>query len=107
MKKENVIGAVKIVGSVAVSIGIGAVAGNIIMVTTPANTGKIAKACIKVGGYAISGIASTEAGKQFGKKVDLITNMVDNFTEKLKKEETEKKEFDVKPEDVEGGQEDE
>ena len=101
MDDSKVIKTVKLVGGLAVSIGIGAVTGNLIRITTPANTGAIAKACIKVGSYAIAGIASTEAGKQFGKKVDLVTNMVGNFTEKIKKEETEKVEFDIKPEDVE------
>jgi mannose/fructose/N-acetylgalactosamine-specific phosphotransferase system component IIB len=98
---NKVVKTIKTVGSLAVSVGIGAVARNIIKVTTPSDTGTVMNVCIKVGAYAIGGIASAEAGRQFGKKVDLVNEMVEKTMEKMNKEESEKVEVDVKSEDVE------
>ena len=82
----NVIGAVKIVGSLAASIGIGAVTKNVIKVTTPANTKAVVKVCINVGGYFIAGLASAAASKQFERKVDNVNKIIDKVKERINKE---------------------
>jgi len=78
---------VKYVGGFVVSVGIGAVAANLVKVTTPKDTIKVVKACINVGGWAIAGIASAVASNQFEDKVDMIVNIVNKMKAKFNKPE--------------------
>lgn len=82
----KIVKTVKMVGSLAVSVGIGSVATNVIMAVMPPGAGLVTRGCIKVGTYAISGLAATEAGKQFGRKVDLITTIVEKTMGDIKED---------------------
>lgn len=62
---------------IVVSIGVGAIVGNAVVLTTPATTKVITKLCIKVGGLALSGIASDKAS-------EYVRNTIDSTVEKAK-----------------------
>lgn len=61
MKKIDKIKTVKVVAGIVVSIGVGAIVGNAIKATTPANVSTIKKVCISVGAFVLSGIITDKA----------------------------------------------
>lgn len=77
---ETTINVIKGVGSLATSIGIGAVTRNVIKVTTPENTKTVVKVCIGVGSYFVAGLASAAASKKFGEQVDSVAEIIKKWT---------------------------
>lgn len=75
---------VKMVGGLIVSIGVGTIVTNIIGCTTPANTSKLGKACIYVGGTVIGWIAKDAATTYAEKKFDETVNTIKGFMAKTK-----------------------
>lgn len=74
----------KAIGSWIVSVGVGVIVGNIIGYTTPANTGKIGKACIWVGGTVITWMAKEEVTTYAEKKFDETVENVKSIIAKTK-----------------------
>lgn len=70
---------VKVAGSIACSIGAGAVAKNIIIATTPENLPKVTKGVIWVGRNVIIMMAGAAAGKYFEARVDTIGAEIGKF----------------------------
>lgn len=79
---------VKGAGAIVISVGIGAIAANLIKATTPEGTTKIVKACIWAGSIFISGVAARAAGDRFGKTVDGIVDEITKWLEEHKDEES-------------------
>ena len=71
---------VKMLGGLVISIGVGAVATNLVKVTTPEDINKIAKICIGVGNFCVAGMASAAASDKFEGTVDQIINTIKVFT---------------------------
>lgn len=75
---------VKTIGRVVVLIGVGAVAKNIVTMTTPEDTKKITKACIYVGSVIVSGLATTAACDKYEATFDTIVETVGKWLSKEK-----------------------
>ena len=71
---------VKMVGGLVISIGVGAVATNLVKVTTPEDINKITKVCIGVGNFCVAGLASAAASDKFGGTIDQVINTIKTFT---------------------------
>lgn len=71
---------VKGVGGLVISVGVGAVAANLIKVTTPGDAKKLAKICIGVGSFFVAGLASSAASDRFDDTMDKIINTVNVWT---------------------------
>jgi hypothetical protein len=80
-KAKTAVVVVKTVGCVAISIGIGAVAANLIRVTTPADVKKITKIFIGVGSFFTAGLAASAASSRFGTSMDIIMKLITKFTQ--------------------------
>ena len=81
MNKEKALNVVKCVGGIVVSIGIGAVAANLIKATTPAGTKKLTKLCIGVGSFIVAGMAADAASQEFDNKFDKIVSTIKKFVQ--------------------------
>ena len=84
---------VKLVGQVAVSIGVGTITKAFIKTLPLENATKLAKVAIKVGGVFIGGALALQAGKKWNRDVDNTVNFTKKIINKIKKEgskETEK-----------------
>lgn len=71
---------VKITGAIVISIGVGAVVGNLIKVTTPDSTKRIGKVCIAVGSFFIAGMAASAASTKFENTIDRVVKTVSVWT---------------------------
>jgi len=71
---------VKITGAIVISIGIGAVAGNLIKVTTLEGTKKIGKICIAVGSFFVAGLAADAASTKFENTIDRVVKTINVWT---------------------------
>lgn len=79
MKKEDIISTVKTgVGFVA-SIGVGAIVGNLVKSTTPIDTSKLIKACIKVGSIVLTGAVGDLASTYTDKQIDEAVIFAEGF----------------------------
>jgi len=83
----KVLTVVKGAGAIVISVGIGAIAANLIKATTPDDTRKIIKACIWAGSIFVSGFAARAAGDRFGDTVDEIAENIKKWLEEKKTEE--------------------
>lgn len=74
---------VKTVGCIAISIGIGTVAANLIKTTTPnpEDLKLYRKICVGIGSFFLSSLAAAAASKKFDDTIDVIAESVDKFTE--------------------------
>ena len=72
---------VKIVGGLVISIGIGAVATNLIKATIPENTKILTKICIGVGSFLVAGMAASAASNHFEGIMDRLINVIKVFTD--------------------------
>lgn len=81
MKNMNIVKsaltAVKIVGGIAISIGVGAVVKNLVRATTPEDVKKGTEICIKVGSFFIAGMLATAANDKFGQHVDAVIQTIE------------------------------
>lgn len=80
---------VKMVGGLVISIGVGAVATNLIRATTPEDVKKVTKVCIGVGSFFVAGMTASAASNKFGGTIDSIIKAVQVFTEEGNKSEEE------------------
>ena len=67
MKKIDML---KKVGVIVVSVGVGAIVGNIVKSTSPASVGTIKKVCIGIGGFVLSSMISDLASKYTEQQID-------------------------------------
>lgn len=67
---------VKAGAEIVVSIGVGAIVGNAVMLTTPPGTKAIMKLCIKAGKLALSGMASDKATDYVEEQIDGVVSKV-------------------------------
>ena len=79
MKKIDMI---KKIGTLVVSVGVGAIVGNAIKATTPSSINTINKVCIGIGAFVLTGMVSGMAAKyteeQINETVNEIKKMVTN-----------------------------
>ncbi len=80
---------VKMVGGLVISIGVGAVATNLIRATTPEDVKKVTKVCIGVGSFFVAGMTASAASNKFEGTMDSIIKAVQVFTEEGNKSEEE------------------
>ena len=78
-RMKTAITVIKTIGRVVVSIGIGAVAINMIKSTTPEDAKAFKKSCIGLGRLCISGLAASAASHTFGETVDVISESVERI----------------------------
>ena len=79
MKKEQIIHTVKTGVGFVVSVGVGAIVGNLVKSTTPADTSKIIKACIKVGGFVLSSACGEMASNYTDDQIDEAVIFAEGF----------------------------
>ena len=79
MKKEKIIETVKTGVGLIVSVGVGAIVGNLVKSTTPADTSKIIKACIKVGSLVLTGAVGDLASKYTDEQIDEAVIFAEGF----------------------------
>ena len=96
MKKKKIISTVKSGVGFVVSVGVGAIVGNLVKSTTPVDTSKIVKACIKVGSLVLSGAVGDIASKYTNEQIDEAVIFAEGFI---------KPENDTDEEDVKHGDE--
>ncbi len=72
---------VKWIGGLVISIGVGAVAANLIKSTTPEDVKKVTKICIGVGSFIVAGMAASAASNKFEGTMDSFIKAVKVFTE--------------------------
>ena len=79
MKKIDMI---KKIGTLVVSVGVGAIVGNAIKATTPSSINTINRVCIGIGAFVLTGMVSGMAAKyteeQINETVNEIKKMVTN-----------------------------
>jgi len=80
---------VKMVGGLVISIGVGAVATNLIRATTPEDVKKVTKICIGVGSFFVAGMTASAASNKFEGTMNSIIKAVQVFTEEDNKSEEE------------------
>ena len=83
--------AVKVIGGLAISVGVGAVATNLVKATTPEDIKRFTKICIGIGSFAVSGMAAAAASNQFENTIDEVIETVQGIFE-VEQEETENQE---------------
>ena len=79
-KVKSALTVVKMVGGLVISVGVGAVATNLIKSTTPEDIKKVTKVCISVGSFFAAGLAASAASDKFEGTMDSIINTVMKFT---------------------------
>lgn len=70
----NKIETVKTVGQIVISVGVGAIVGNVIKSTTPSQIGLIKKVCIGIGSMVLSNMICDKASEYSNEKIDCIVN---------------------------------
>jgi hypothetical protein len=80
---------VKTVGAFIVSIGVGAIIGNGIKATTPAQVGTIKKVCTAIGAIVLSNMVGDAAVKYTEEKIDSAVAGITKMVDEEKQEETE------------------
>lgn len=64
-----------------VSIGVGAIVGNVVKSTTPDDIGKIKKACVWVGALVVSSIIKDNVKKYVDEKIDDGVKLIEDVIE--------------------------
>lgn len=74
MKDKNIkkVNMIKVIVGLGVAVGVTAIVGGAIKSVTPATTNMLKKACIGLGGFAISGIITDAATNYSDKTVDKV-----------------------------------
>ena len=67
--------------SLVVSVGVGAIVGNVVKHTTPSDVKKITKVCIGVGSLVLTNLAGDMAAKYMEDKIDAAANAVKGMVE--------------------------
>lgn len=81
-----VVGAVKLIGQLAVGVGVSTVTKVFIKSITPENATKAVKVVIGIGGWFIGGVLTAQASKKWNSDVDNVVKIVKKI--KIVKEET-------------------
>jgi len=71
---------IKLIGALMISIGVGALVKNILMMVTPPGAKAVIRICMLVAGYFVGGLAATAASTHFETQVDRL----ETGTEKIK-----------------------
>lgn len=79
MNKEKVMGTIKLVGGLVISIGIGAITKNLIKATTPEDVKRFTKFCIGVGSFFVAGAAAKAATDKFDGTFDSFTKFIETL----------------------------
>ena len=77
---------IKLVGGVAISIGVGAILKNIIKKYTPEQANKLTKVCTAVGGFFLSSSVAAMAVDRFETDVDNVWTAVNKVLENTEEE---------------------
>lgn len=67
---------VKAIATLAVTIGVSAIVGNVVKATTPIDVKILTKICIGLGGFVLSGMLGDLAGNYADKKIDEAVELV-------------------------------
>ncbi len=73
MKKIEML---KAAGEIIISVGVGAIVGNVIKSTTPIGTGPVKKLCILVGSFVLCNMVGDQAIDYTEKKIDEAVEQV-------------------------------
>ena len=76
MKKVSKIELLKTAAALVVSVGVGAIVGNAVKHTTPSDVKQLAKACIKLGSFVLTGVVGDMAAKYTEDKIDSAVSTV-------------------------------
>ena len=76
---KSALTAVKIVGGVAISIGVGAIVKNVVKATTPEDVSRQTAICIKVGSFFLAGVLGAATNQRFAKDIDSVIKVVEAF----------------------------
>lgn len=79
MEKKEVLKTVKQVVTVVVSAGVGAIVGNAVRHTSPADMGLFKKACVGVGSLVLGSMLSDKASEYTDAKIDETVEEVQNM----------------------------
>ena len=75
-KKIDKVELLKLGATAVISIGVGAIVGNLVKHTTPNDIKKMTKLCIGVGSFVLSNMAGDLASKYMEGKIDYISTQV-------------------------------
>ena len=64
--------AIKTASQIIVSVGVGAIVGNAVKITTPGNLGLVKKICVGVGSFVLSNMVSEKAIEYVDEKIDTV-----------------------------------
>lgn len=73
----------KSVVDAVVGIGVGAVVGNAIKMSTPADVKLPTKICITVGGFVLSGLVAHHASKHATEQIDITLEQIKELKENI------------------------
>ena len=83
MTKDAIVKRVKQIGGLAIAIGVSAIVGNAVKFTTPSDIGKLTKACVGFGSFALGGLAADATVKYANQKIDEAAEMINLGTESI------------------------
>lgn len=78
MKKIDML---KAAGAIVISVGVGAIVGNVIKCTTPSTTGPIKRLCILIGSIVLCNMVGDQAVDYSEKKVDEAVTQIKSMVE--------------------------
>ena len=82
----------KVGTSLVVSIGVGAIVGNLAMSNIPVDVSRLTRTCITIGKWALAGIAADKASKYVEDKIDEAVTVAEDIIYGKDKEITEEEE---------------
>ena len=88
------VGAVKLIGQIAVNVGVGTVTKLLVKSITPSNATKAVKVAVGIGSFVISSVITAQASKKWNDDVDNVVKIV----KKIKKFKDEESTEESKPE---------
>lgn len=88
--KKKLIGIFKVIGRIMISVGVGALVKNVLIMVTPPGAKAVIRVCMMVGGYFVGGLAAKAASDAFEvsvdetiSKVEKINKLVDKHNEEI------------------------
>lgn len=77
MTKEVIVKRTKQIGGIVIGLGVGAIVGNAVKFTTPGDLGRLMKACVGLGSFALGGLAADATVKYANKQIDDMADLID------------------------------